>query len=266
MTRDQSIPQNYVSKRPYSGVNHVLLWDVASVYPTAQFLTFKQATDLGGHVKKGEKGYPVYYVGAVNRTRITDTGEEEEDTMRFLKLYWVFNVAQTEGIDLSTDAIPLPRPDLEERREEADVFLSCTKADIREGHGEAYFAPSKDFISMPAFDTFKNADNFYSTIFHELGHWTGHKTRLDREFGKRFGDKAYAQEELVAEITAAMLCAEFGFDNDLRHAGYIDHWIKLLSDHNKAFFTAASQASKAVELVRNLALAEPESVNTLSAA
>src|SRR5262249_54447111 len=93
--------------------------------------------------------------------------------------------------------------------------------------------------------------------FHELGHWTGHKSRLEREFGKRFGDKAYAAEELVAELTAAFLCAEFAIDGELRHAGYIGNWIALLKDDSRAFFTAASHAQKAADFMRAKALAEP---------
>ena len=139
----------------------------------------------------------------------------------------------------------------------ADQFLRSTGADIREGHGEACYVPSRDFISMPAFEVFKGADHFYSVAFHELGHWVGHKDRLDRDLKNRFGSKNYAAEELVAELCAAFLCAEFGFDGDLRHAGYIEHWIELLKADKRAFFTACSQASKAADYLRGLALAEP---------
>ena len=103
----------------------------------------------------------------------------------------------------------------------ADDFLRSTGADIREGHGEAYYVPSRDFISMPAFQAFKGADHFYNVAFHELTHWTGHKSRLDRDLKNRFGSRNYAAEELIAELGAAFLCAEFGFDGDVRNAGYI---------------------------------------------
>ena len=127
-------------------------------------------------------------------------------------------------------------------------------ADIREGNGEAYYVPSKDFISLPAYAGFKDASNFYSTAFHELGHWTGHKARLDRDLKHRFGDKAYAAEELVAELCSAFLCAEFAFDGELRHAGYIENWISLLRADARAFFTAASKAQAAADYLRGLAL------------
>ena len=111
----------------------------------------------------------------------------------------------------------------------ADEFLRSTGADIREGHGGAYYAPGHDFISMPAFEAFKGADHFYNTTFHELTHWTGHKLRLDRDLKNRFGSRAYAGEELVAELGAAFLSAEFGFDGDVQHASYIATWIDLLT-------------------------------------
>jgi hypothetical protein len=135
-----------------------------------------------------------------------------------------------------------------DRRDDlADQFLLSTGADIREGHGEAYYVPSRDFISMPAFEAFKGADQFYNVAFHELSHWTGHRSRLYRDLKNRFGSRNYAGEELVAELGAAFLCAEFGFDSDLRHAGYIEHWIELLKADKRAFFTACSQASKAAD-------------------
>ena len=115
----------------------------------------------------------------------------------------------------------------------------------------------RDFIMLPEFRDFKNAATYYATSFHEHGHWTGAENRLNREFGKRFGDKAYAAEELVAELTAAFLCAEFSIDGDLRHAAYVANWISLLKSDAKAFFTAASAAQKAADYMRGLALAEP---------
>jgi antirestriction protein ArdC len=113
---------------------------------------------------------------------------------------------------------------------------------------------------MPAFEAFKGADHFYGTIFHELTHWTAHKSRLNRDLKNRFGSRKYGAEELIAELGAAFLCAEFGFDGDLRHAGYIGHWIELLKADKRAFFTACSQASKAADYLRGLALAEPTEV------
>src|SRR5438105_4456475 len=143
-------------------------------------------------------------------------------------------------------------------RATASPTTSCTRlALISEGHGEAFYVPSRDFISMPAFEAFKGADHFYNVAFHELTHWTAHKSRLDRDLKNRFGTRNYAAEELIAELGAAFLCAEFGFDGDVRNAGYIGPWIELLKADKRAFFTACSQASKAADYLRGLALAEP---------
>src|SRR6202167_3219943 len=114
-----------------------------------------------------------------------------------------------------------------------------------------------EILSRPAFAGFKGADHFYNVVFHELTHWSGHKSRLDRDLKNRFGSRNYAAEELIAELGAAFLCAEFGFDGDVRSAGYIASWIELLKADKRAFFTACSQASKAAEYLRGLALAEP---------
>jgi antirestriction protein ArdC len=178
-----------------------------------------------------------------------------------LREYTVFNVEQCESLP---DGIMRGRPmrvrNPDTRDDLADQFLQSTRADIREGHGEAYYVPSHDFISMPAFEAFEGADHFYCTAFHELTHWTGHKLRLDRDLKNRFGSRDYAAEELVAGLGAAFLCAEFGFDGDVRHAGYIATWIELLRADKRAFFTACSKASKAADYLRGLALAEPAEI------
>jgi antirestriction protein ArdC len=175
-----------------------------------------------------------------------------------MREYTVFNVDQCESLP---DSINIGKPmrvrNPDTRNELADAFLQSTGADIREGHGEPYYVPSRDFISMPAFAGFKGADHFYNVAFHELTHCTGHKSRLDRDLKNRFGARNYAAEELIAELGAAFLCAEFGFDGDIRSAGYIGPWIELLKADRRAFFTACSQASKAANYLRGLALAEP---------
>jgi antirestriction protein ArdC len=139
--------------------------------------------------------------------------------------------------------------------------MACTGASIREGFGEAYYLPGADFISLPRFEAFKSAAHFYSTAFHELGHWSGHKSRLARDLRHRFGERAYAAEELVAELCSAFLCAEFSIDGDLRHAGYIENWIGLLKADTRAFFTACSKAQAAADFLRALAIAAPSEVS-----
>src|SRR5437588_11625011 len=181
-----------------------------------------------------------------------------------MREYTVFNVDQCENLpDSITTGKPLRVRNPETRDEFADDFLRSTGADIREGHGEALYVPSRDFISLPGFEAFKGADHFYNVAFHELTHWTAHKSRLDRDLKNRFGSRNYAAEELIAELGAAFLCAEFGFDGDVRNAGYIGPWVELLKADKRAFFTACSQASKAADYLRSLALAAPAEVAAL---
>ena len=256
-TPGANVPQNAVSGRAYSGVNAILLWATLSTYSVPRFLTFKQASELGGSVRKGERGFKVYFVKTVVKRERGEAGTEEVSSYGLLREYTVFNVAQCEGLPeryygLRKEVVS----NTQERDATIDEFVAACGVTIREGAGEAYYAPGADYVSMPAFASFKSAAAFQSTRFHEMAHWTGAKHRLARDFGKRFGDKAYAAEELVAELCAAFLCAEFSIDGELRHAGYISHWISLLRDDPKAFFAAASKAQQAADHLRELALAE----------
>jgi antirestriction protein ArdC len=244
-------PHNAATGRPYSGCNVILLWMAQQRHGwhVPRYLTFNQAQELGGNVRKGEHGTKVYFV---KKLEVKDKEGEDGDTrtIPMMREYTVFNVAQCEGLPerVLNPATKAPR-NKDNRDQLADEFLTTTRADIREGAGEAYYVPSKDFISLPAFASFKGADSFYGVAFHELGHWTGHKSRLDRLEGMqaRFRGQAYAAEELVAELCAAFLCAEFDMDGELRHAGYIATWIELLKHDSRAFFTACSKAQAAAD-------------------
>lgn len=257
-TAGVNTPCNAVTSRPYSGCNVILLWLARDRgWPTPRFLTFKQATEAGGHVRKGEHGTRVIFIKQLRVKQ--DDGEDADARMvPMLREYSVFNVAQCENLpEAVVTGKPMRVRNPDTRDALADGFLRSTGADIREGHGEAYYVPSRDFISMPSFEAFKGADHFYCTAFHELSHWTGSKSRLDRDLRNRFGSRAYAAEELVAEVGAAFLCAEFGFDNDLRHAGYVATWLELLKSDKRALFTACSRAQAAADYLRGLTLAEP---------
>jgi len=260
-TAGANTPCNAVTNRPYSGCNVILLWLARDRgWATPRFLTFKQAIEAGGHVRKGEHGTKVIFV---KQLQVKDDVGEDADTrlIPMLREYTVFNVAQCDNLpDSIKTGKPMRVRNPDTRDDLADEFLRSTGADVREGHGEAYYVPSQDFISMPAFQAFKGADQFYCTAFHELTHWSGHKSRLDRDLRNHFGSRQYAAEELIAEIGAAFLCAEFGFDGDVRNAGYIATWIDLLKSDKRAFFTAANRASQAAEYLRGLALAAPAEI------
>ena len=261
-TAGNNVPCNAVTNRPYSGCNVVLLWMAANAgYRTPRYLTFKQALELGGNVRKGQHGTKVYFV---KQLVVTDTKKPDGDNERVVPMmreYTVFNVDQCDGLPervFTAGAVRVRNSD--ERDATIDEFLAASGATIREGYGEAYYRPGEDYVSMPAFAAFKSAAHFYGVAFHELAHWTGHKSRLDRDMRGRFGEKAYAAEELVAELCAAFLCAEFDLDGDLRHASYIQTWIRLLKDDNRAFFTACSKAQAAADYLRRLALASPATI------
>jgi antirestriction protein ArdC len=230
----------------------------AAGYHAPRYLTFKQALESGGHVRKGERGTRVYFV---KQLKVRDKDKDDDTATRvvpMLREYTVFNVDQCEELPERILApCPVTPRNSDERNATIDEFLAHTGANIQEGFGEAYYRVGADVISLPRFEAFKGAAHFYSTAFHELGHWTGHKSRLARDLRHRFGERAYAAEELVAELCSAFLCAEFSIDGDLRHAGYIQNWIGLLKADSRAFFTACSKAQAAADFLRGLALVEP---------
>jgi antirestriction protein ArdC len=257
------MPRNAVTSRAYSGANVLLLWSRAqeSGFVAPLWVTFKQALELGGNVRKGEKGECVVFVSKLVKTN--DDGTKR--TIPFLKGYTVFNIAQCDGLPARIADPNTAEPaagrgvvNPNTRDEIADAFMSATGANIRHGEARAYYRPIDDLVNLPPFETFTNARTYYGTAFHELGHWSGSEKRLARTFGKRFGDQAYSAEELVAELTSAFLCAEFAFDNDGADAAYIAHWIAFLTDHSKAIVTAAAAASRAVEYMRGLVLEDNE--------
>jgi antirestriction protein ArdC len=249
------IPMNAISERPYSGVNVLLFWLSADCgYARPRYLTFKQAKAAGGNVRKGEHGTRVYFF---KQLTVADKASGEDKQIPLLREYTVFNVAQCEGLpDQVANGEYVAPLNQDQREAMADRFIASTGADFREGTGSPCYVPSKDFISMPGFVQFKGSPQFYSTAFHELTHWTGAKHRLDRDLSTRFGSHAYAAEELVAELGAAFINAEFGFDNTQSNAAYLANWIELLKSDSRAIFTAASKASKACEYLRGLAIAE----------
>src|SRR3984893_4074955 len=199
-------PCNAATNRPYSGCNVVLLWLARNRgWATTRFLTDKQTPEFGGHVRKGERGTKVYFV---KQLQVRDKNSDDESATRvvpMLREYTVFNVDQCENLPARVMTLgDIKARNRDQRDATIDEFLACSGADIREGSGEAYYRPGDDSISLPSFAAFKSAAHFYGTAFHELGHWTGHESRLNRDLRLRFGDRAYAAEELVAELCAGL--------------------------------------------------------------
>lgn len=244
------MPRNAVSRRAYSGVNVIILWSEALTmgYPRSDWLTYKQAIQLGGNVRKGEHGQAIIFIARVPNKKAKP--DDKDKTFSMMKTYTVFNVAQCDGLpaDLTAPKEIIPQPALDETY---SAFVQATGARIAHGGDRAFYMPSTDSIVMPPVGAFKTLDSYKATELHELTHWTGAKHRLARDFSGRFKSEAYAFEELIAEIGAAFLCAHLGVTGELRHAGYVANWLKVLKDDNKAIFTAASQASKAADLLRS---------------
>lgn len=248
--------------QPYAGINVLTLWASAMERQHAApiWMTFKQALELGGHVRKGEKGAPVVYANTLIRTEEGADGEDEERAIPFLKAYTVFNIEQIDGLPAHYYAPANAEPNPDERIAHADSFFTATGADIRHGGDSAFYVPSLDFIQMPEFAAFRDAQSYYATLAHESCHWTRHKSRLDRDLGrKRFGDDGYAREELVAELGAAFLCADLGLRLEDRadHAAYVASWLKVLKDDRRAIFTAAAHAQRAADFLHGLQDSRP---------
>lgn len=240
----------------YSGINVLTLWMAAEQngYVSPFWLTFRQAKELGGHIKKGEHGSPVVYAATFKKTEETESGEEIEQEIPFLKEYTVFCADQCEGLPAHFTAV-VPRPETAiQPLEQANAFFAATQADIRVGGNQAYYSVAGDYVQMPPLVAFRDAESHAATLAHELTHWTKHPSRLNREFGrKKFGDEGYALEELVAELGSAFLCADLHITPEVRedHASYIASWLKVLKSDKRAVFSAASRASKAVDFLHS---------------
>jgi antirestriction protein ArdC len=243
---------------PYSGINILMLWAeaVAKGFGSPTWMTFRQATELNAHVRKGEKGSLVVYANSITRTEENEKGEDEEREIHYMKGYTVFNCDQIEGLPEAYYAKPEVTTTPVERIAHAESFFAATKADIRYRGDRAYYSADGDYIQMPVIEAFRDAESFYATLAHESAHWTKHPARLARDFGRKaWGDEGYAREELVAELASAFLCADLGLTPEVRedHAAYIAEWLKVLKNDKRAIFSAASHAQKAVDFLHNAA-------------
>ena len=245
---------------PYQGVNILMLWATAMEknYVCPIWLTYKQAQELGGQVRGGEKGALVVYANTYKKTTKDENGEDVEAAIPFMKGYIVFNVEQIDRLPAHYYAQAMPVHDAPlERITHLETFFAATKADIRHGGNRAYYRLDADFVQMPPLQAFREVEGYYATAAHELCHWTRHPSRLDRDLGrKRFADAGYAMEELVAEIGSAFLCADLGLTPEPRedHAAYIGSWLKVLKNDKRAIFSAAGHAQKATDYLHGLQL------------
>ena len=243
---------------PYQGINVIELWAACKImgHVAPIWMTFKQAQELGGNVRKGEHGWRVVYVSKITRTESDpDSGAENSRELPFMRSYTVFNVEQIEGLPAHYYAKNAPKIDQVQRNARAEAFFAATSAEVRHSGTRAYYNIGSDFVQLPPFETFRDPESYYATRGHETVHWTRHPSRLAREFGrKRFGDEGYAMEELVAELGAAFLCADLDLTPEVRddHAAYIASWIQVLKNDKRAIFTAASHAQRAVDFLHGL--------------
>ena len=257
-------PANVASKKAYQGVNILTLWAAGDEagYQAGLWGTYNQWVQAGAQVKKGEKAsYIVFYKEISVAAGSNEKGEGSEDdngTRLFARATPVFAAEQVEGY--APPALPEPQGSPVEPIEAAEAFVAATGATIHHGGTRAFYRRTTDEIHLPPRDAFLGtttssaAEAYYSTKLHELTHWTSAATRCNRELGKRFGDDAYAMEELIAELGAAFLCADLGITDAPRadHAQYLDNWLRVLKADKKAIFTAASKASEAVTFLAAL--------------
>jgi len=247
------MPRN-VDNKPYRGINVLLLLIQASKMGYGQNIwgTFKAWKAKGGKIIKGSKSTKITFYKEI-KSEDKETGEEKK--IYFLRTYSVFNIAQIEGVTIQDDTQTLINT--VERDKLIDSFVSQTNAILKDGGNRAYYSPTNDFIGMPKLEQFKTTDGYYSTLLHELTHWTGAMKRCNRDLKNKFGSQAYAFEELVAELGSMFLCNKFNIlgrdEEQMRnHITYLDSWIKRLKDDKKAIFQASTLAQKAFDFLEGL--------------
>lgn len=241
----------------YNGINALWLWATADTYGyrSRYWMTARQARELGGEVRRDARPSFSVYASTFRKAGAPSLlGMSAEKTIRFLRSYVVFNADEIDGLPTyyhPREVPPTPQL-LSDRQDRIDAFFDAVPAKVRHGGDRAFFHPTFDYIQMPHVGSFRSADGYASIRAHETVHWSGHQSRLDRVFGKRFGDKAYAFEELIAEVGNAIICGDLGLPTDLHdsHASYLDSWLKVLRADRTAIFLAASKAEQAFGFLR----------------
>lgn len=250
-------PRNAATQRHYRGVNNVLLGLEADIkgYADSRWLTFRQATELGARVRGGEHGTTIVFY------KLTAIQEDSADRMAIqtrmvplLRSFTVFNVAQVDG--LPEALTKKPEPTTWDAHAEAEALLYSTGVEIHHGSSQAYYERAKDVIHLPPRSSFAERGDYYATALHELVHSTGHEKRCGRDLSNRFGDSAYAMEELVAEIGSAFLCEHCRIDGSLQHSAYLHAWLQVLKTDKRAIFTASAKAQAAADFVLQPAQSE----------
>lgn len=251
VTGHSSMPLNFTTKKPYRGINILLL--MCGSYSDQRWLTYKQAQAIGAQVRKGEKGTSIVFWSKFDRAEKNDAGEITEKHIPFLRGYTVFNVEQCHGIsaNLPFDNTFEPIPAAQSL---TDRYLTRAGIQLRHGGDRAFYHPVLDYVQMPNQPSFNLPDAYYSTLFHECGHSTGHRSRLDRKVDGHaaFGSEDYSKEELVAEFTAAYLCAQVGISNarvEANHSAYIQGWLRSLKNDKTMLLSAAQKAQRAADLI-----------------
>jgi len=240
------LPRNGATHRAYRGINHLLLGLETELrgYPQSRWLTFRQAAELGAHVRSGERGVRVVFYKP-QAFRSVDEDPPQQRTFPVLRGFTVFNVSQIDGLPA-----PLMAPVAAwEAHGDAEALLLASGAEIRHGSSRAYYNPGTDTIHIPPRQAFNTQYGYYATALHELIHRTGHATRCNRDLRGRFGDDAYAMEELIAELGCSFLCAHCGIDGQLQHAAYLHAWLRVLKADKRAIFAASAKAQQAADFV-----------------
>lgn len=258
---EESIFRNLISGHSYKGINPILCFIDCILLEDDRpyFIGFGQAKELGWKLNKGSKSTWLRWGGKGSKEiENEETDKTEKQFYSACKWLNVFHCSLFDDseaklkiaeyiLKYEKDRSEIINPD--HRLPEVEGFIKSTRAKISHGDsGRAFYTPTVDAIMLPNFDQFTSASGYYATAIHELTHWTGHKSRCDRDLSGRFGSKSYAYEELIAEIGAAFTCNQFGINNEIEnHASYIASWIQALKNDQKFFFKAAAEAKRASE-------------------
>jgi len=264
------LPENAASGRRYRGINTLTLWAAAEAkgFESSLWGTYRQWKSLGGYVRRGEKGTRIIWWNVTTETTIDNqTGEEQEEKRYSCRDYVVFCLDQTGGEALNRFQVERPVREFTDFEPAEDAIIA-TGADIRHGGTKAYYRQAEDYIRLPVKEAFESQALYYSTALHELAHWTGHESRLNRlDKLARFGDQSYAAEELVAELGASFLTAALAIPNTRtleNSAAYLADWLQVLRSNKRAIFTAASAASAASDFILNFSQVEqPEEADAI---